>query len=279
MALPGEVRAALRRRDADLSRLGDRIGAELIGLRDVLRDRLIELAETSGGGDWRTGLLAVQLDQVAAAVAEETGEIQDQWLDGLDDIERATPDYLRSVGLDPDNVVDVEALAAVIDAARRDAVDAFRAANLTTATDLVPLMREGYRLDSLTELTQRLSERLQVSLGQAATEARTQTAVYARAIANAYADESGVPVGFAYGGPDDGLTRPFCEACVGFWFSAELVRGLDNGVSGLPHPLESGGGYNCRHSWLAVPLATALRWGYKEADASTVRTANSAATG
>ena len=143
MALPADVRAALRRRDADLTRLGDRIGAELVGLRDTLRDRLIELAETSGGGDWRTGLLAVQLDQVAAAVAEETGEIQDQWLDGLDDIERATPDYLRSVGLDPDNVVDVEALAAVIDAARRDAVDAFRTANLTTATDLVPLMREG----------------------------------------------------------------------------------------------------------------------------------------
>ena len=126
MALPADVRAALRRRDADLTRLGDRIGAELVGLRDTLRDRLIELAEVSGGGDWRTGLLAVQLDQVAAAVAEETGEIQDQWLDGLDDIERATPDYLRSVGLDPDNVIDVEALAAVIDAARRDAIDAFR---------------------------------------------------------------------------------------------------------------------------------------------------------
>jgi len=140
-------------------------------------------------------------------------------------------------------------------------------------------MREGYRLESITELSTRLAERLQVSLGQAATEARTQTAVYARAISNAYADESGVPVGFAYGGPDDGLTRPFCEACLGFWFSPELVRGLDNGQTGLPHPLESGGGYNCRHSWLAVPLATAKRWGYKEADASTVRTANNAATG
>ena len=279
MAIPADIRAALRRRDADLTRLGDRIGAELVGLRDTLRDRLLELATEAGGGDWRTGLLAVQLDQVAAAVAEETGEIQDQWLDGLDDIERATPDYLRSVGLDPDNVVDIEALTAVIDAARRDANDAFRAANLTTATDLVPLMREGYRLESITELSTRLAERLQVSLGQAATEARTQTAVYARAITNAYADESGVPVGFAYGGPDDGLTRPFCEACLGFWFSPELVRGLDNGQTGLPHPLESGGGYNCRHSWLAVPLATAKRWGYKEADASTVRTANSAATG
>jgi hypothetical protein len=279
VALPADVRAALRRRDADLTRLGDRIGAELIGLRDTLRDRLIELAEVSGGGDWRTGLLAVQLDQVAAAVAEETGEIQDQWLDGLDDIERATPDYLRSVGLDPDNVIDVEALAAVIDAARRDAIDAFRTANLTTATDLVPLMREGYRLESLTELTTRLSERLQVSLGQAATEARTQTAVYARAISNAYADESGVPIGFAYGGPDDGLTRPFCAVCVGHWFSPELVRGLDNGQNGLPHPLESGGGYNCRHQWLAVPQAVALRWGYEVATEATVRAANTAARG
>ena len=279
MPLPADVRAALRRRDADLTRLGDRIGAELVGLRDTLRDRLIELAEVSGGGDWRTGLLAVQLDQVAAAVAEETGEIQDQWLDGLDDIERATPDYLRSVGLDPNNVIDVEALAAVIDAARRDAIDAFRTANLTTATDLVPLMREGYRLESLTELTTRLSERLQVSLGQAATEARTQTAVYARAISNAYADESGVPIGFAYGGPDDGLTRPFCEVCVGHWFSPELVRGLDNGVNGLPHPLDSGGGYNCRHQWLAVPQAVALRWGYGVATEATVAAANAAALG
>lgn len=277
MAIPADIRAALRRRQADLDRLGNRIGAELVGLRDSLRDRLLELATDAGGGDWRAGILALQLDQVAAAVADETGEIQDQWLDGLDAIERATPEFLREVGLDPETVVDVEELATIIDAAQRDAVDAFRAMNLTLSTELVPLMREGYRLESLTELSSRLSDRLGVSLERASTEARTQTAVYARALANAYADTTDLPVGYAYGGPDDGLTRPFCEACVGLWFSRDLVRRLDNNQTGLPHPLESGGGYNCRHSWLAVPLSQAKRWGYKEATEADVRAANSAA--
>jgi hypothetical protein len=96
-------------------------------------------------------------------------------------------------------------------------------------------------------------------------------------LANAYADTTDLPVGYAYGGPDDGLTRPFCEACVGLWFSRDLVRRLDNNQTGLPHPLESGGGYNCRHSWLAVPLSQAKRWGYKEATEADVRAANSAA--
>ena len=277
MAIPADIRAALRRRQADLDRIGNRIGAELVGLRDSLRDRLLELATDAGGGDWRSGILALQLDQVAAAVADETGEIQDQWLDGLDAIERATPDFLREVGLDPETVVDVEELATIIDAAQRDAVDSFRALNLTLSTELVPMMREGYRLESLTELSSRLSERLGVSLERAATEARTQTAVYARAIANAYADTTDLPVGYAYGGPDDGLTRPFCQECVGRWFSRDLVRKLDNNQTGLPHPLESGGGYNCRHSWLAVPLSQALRWGYKEATEADVRAANAAA--
>lgn len=250
-----------------------------MALRDELRDALLDLLNREGGGDWREGILATQLDEVAAAVRELTGEVQDEWLDGLDDIERATPAYLRSVGLDPDSAVDVEALAAVIDAARRDARDAFRGIGLTTATELMPLLREGYRLDTLTELSARLSERLGVSLERAATEARTQTAVYARAVGNAWADEAPSAVGYAYGGPDDGLTRPFCEVCVDHWFSRELAAKLDNDVSGLPHPLDSGGGYNCRHSWLAVPLSVAARWGYKEATEATVRQANAAARG
>lgn len=250
-----------------------------MALRDELRDALLDLLDREGGGDWREGILATQLDEVAAAVRELTGEVQDEWLDGLDDIERATPAYLRSVGLDPDSAVDVEALAAVIDAARRDARDAFRGIGLSTATELMPLLREGYRLDTLTELSARLSERLGVSLERAATEARTQTAVYARAVGNAWADEAPSAVGYAYGGPDDGLTRPFCEICVDHWFSRELAAKLDNDVSGLPHPLDSGGGYNCRHSWLAVPFSVATRWGYKEATEATVRQANAAARG
>ena len=279
MGLPADIRAALRRRQADLDRLGGRIGAELIALADTLRARLIDLAADRGGGDWRTGILAVQLDDIARAIAEETGDVQDRWLDGLEELERATPDYLRSVGLDPEAVVDIEAVTAVIDAATRDARDAFRGLSLATATDLAPLMREGYRLESLDELSKRIGERLGVSLAKAATEARTQTAVYARAVASAYASEASVAVGYAYAGPEDGITRPFCEACVGQWFTQALVARLDNGVSGLPHPLDSGGGYNCRHQWLAVPQAVALRWGYEVATEATVAAANTAARG
>jgi hypothetical protein len=278
MGLPGTVRAALRRRQADIDAVGDRVTASIIALRDTLRERLLELAADAGDGDWRRGLLAVQLDDVAAAIAELTGEAQDEWLDGLDDVERATPAHLRALGLDPASVIDTEALAVVIDAARRDARDAFRASSLSTATDLLPLLREGYRLESLSELSERLAVRLQVSTAQAATEARTQTAVYARAVAGAYADEMPGVLGYAYGGPEDGLTRPFCAALVGLWVSRDLAPRLDNQVSGLPHPLDSGGGYNCRHSWLAVPLSTAERWGYRAATEADVREANAAAS-
>jgi len=279
VALPADIRAALRRRQADIDRLGSRIAAALVGLRDELRTALVDLIDKEGAGDWRAGILAVQLDEVAAAVRDLTGEVQDEWLDGLDDIERATPAYLRSVGLEPDDVVDVEALSAVIDAARRDARDAFRGIGLSTATDLMPLLREGYRLETLTELSTRMSERLGVSLEKAATEARTQTAVYARAVGNAWADEAPGPIGYAYGGPEDGLTRPFCAECVDHWFTPALAAKLDNDVSGLPHPLDSGGGYNCRHSWLAVPWSVAQRWGYSKATDVTVRRANAAARG
>lgn len=277
MALPAEIRAALRRRQADIDDVGRRVAAALVGLRATLRERLLELVDETGAGDWRAGLLAVQLDDVARAVAELTGEVQDEWLDGLERVERATPAHLRALGLDPAQVIDTEALAAVIDAAQRDARDALRGASLSVATDLMPLLREGYRLESLTELSERLARRLETSTEKAATEARTQTAVYARAVAGAYADELPGTVGYAYGGPEDGLTRPFCAALVGLWVSRELAPRLDNGVPGLPHPLDSGGGYNCRHSWLAVPLSTALRWGYREATEADITTANRAA--
>jgi hypothetical protein len=277
MALPAAIRAALRRRQADIDDVGQRTAAALVGLRATLRERLLELLDQAGDGDWRAGIIAVQLDEVAAAVAELTGEVQDAWLDGLEAVERATPAHLRSLGLDPAEVIDVEALTAVIDAAKRDARDAFRGASLSVATDLMPLLREGYRLESLTELSERLAKRLEISTEKAATEARTQTAVYARAVAGAYADELPGILGYAYGGPEDGLTRPFCAALVGLWVSRTLAPKLDNGVSGLPHPLDSGGGYNCRHSWLAVPLSTALRWGYREATEADITAANRAA--
>lgn len=55
---------------------------------------------------------------------------------------------------------------------------------------------------------------------------------------------------FKYFGPVSAITRPFCRAHAGQVFTIEEINQMDNG-QGLP-VLESLGGYNCRHYWIAV---------------------------
>lgn len=55
---------------------------------------------------------------------------------------------------------------------------------------------------------------------------------------------------FIYAGPDDDVTRPFCQAHVGQTHTRAEIEALDNGQ--LDNVLLTGGGYNCRHVWLEV---------------------------
>jgi hypothetical protein len=55
---------------------------------------------------------------------------------------------------------------------------------------------------------------------------------------------------FLYMGPADQKTRPFCAKYVGQVMTREFIDALDN--EQLPNPFITGGGYNCRHSWIAV---------------------------
>jgi len=76
---------------------------------------------------------------------------------------------------------------------------------------------------------------------------------------------------FIYVGPDDDVTRPFCDAVLHgegggefgipkaeidgeeLYYTSEDIGGMDNG-QGLPVQ-QFGGGYNCRHGWYAyVPV-------------------------
>jgi len=69
--------------------------------------------------------------------------------------------------------------------------------------------------------------------------------VEALAVADLPADQP-----FLYVGPNDQKNRPFCREHVGHVMTRAAIEGLDNGQ--LPNPFVTGGGYNCRHSWLAV---------------------------
>jgi hypothetical protein len=56
---------------------------------------------------------------------------------------------------------------------------------------------------------------------------------------------------YIYLGPVDGLIRPFCMARVGNVYTKEEILDMDNGQ--IDNVLMTGGGYNCRHKWVAVP--------------------------
>ena len=83
------------------------------------------------------------------------------------------------------------------------------------------------------------------------TEVRTGQMAFNRTLAVAKGlDAYGDKAKFLYYGPDDGITRPFCEKLVGQEFTLAEIRRMDNG-QGLD-VLTNGGGWNCRHSWVAV---------------------------
>jgi hypothetical protein len=119
-------------------------------------------------------------------------------------------------------------------------------------------MMEGLRTAILAEpldvVVARIAERLDASIPQAVTEARTQIAEYDRAVTASVAEETGADLYF-YTGPVDGITRPFCSELVGHVFTSEQVARLDNSQTDAS-PIFSGGGYNCRHAW--APVSEAL---------------------
>jgi len=114
------------------------------------------------------------------------------------------------------------------------------------------------------DLVDTLASQFDKTLSQAKLIADTSVSALYRTIADqSYKQiEKGLPEGavfYQYLGPDDQLTRPFCEDLLARTadkpMTREEINDLDNG-SGLP-VWTSGGGWNCRHTIvLAVPEAS-----------------------
>jgi hypothetical protein len=78
----------------------------------------------------------------------------------------------------------------------------------------------------------------------------TVSSMLARATETAGADELPPDQKFVYEGPLDAKTREFCAELVGQELTRAEIDALDN--EQLPNVFLTGGGYNCRHSWIAV---------------------------
>ncbi len=98
-----------------------------------------------------------------------------------------------------------------------------------------------------TDLIDDLAEVVQVSKRQARTLHDTAVSTYARQVRQLGLPGEGGDR-FLYVGPDDGVTRPFCQAQLADPIKTrDEIGSLSNGQ--LPNVLLTGGGFNCRHIW------------------------------
>jgi len=83
----------------------------------------------------------------------------------------------------------------------------------------------------------------------------TSVSIYARQVEALQAGQD-PEARFAYFGPVDEKTRPFCLKWAGKVLTRTMIDTLDNGQ--LDNVFLTGGGYNCRHLWLEVSKFSAL---------------------
>jgi hypothetical protein len=78
----------------------------------------------------------------------------------------------------------------------------------------------------------------------------TQVSMFGRQVEALATAELDADQPFLYVGPDDEVARPFCKEHVGKVYTREVIDAMDNGQ--LPNVFITAGGYNCRHSFIAV---------------------------
>lgn len=84
----------------------------------------------------------------------------------------------------------------------------------------------------------------------------TSVSIYGRQVEALQAgDDPETP--FLYAGPDDDVTRPFCQEHVGEVYTRAQIDDMDNGQ--LDNVFLTGGGYNCRHVWMEVSKFSEMR--------------------
>lgn len=108
----------------------------------------------------------------------------------------------------------------------------------------------------IADLLDDLSEAIDVELSEARTLYDTTVNVFGRQVEALKAKGTPDEV-FAYMGPADIKLRPFCYARVGKVYTRHEIDAMENGQ--MPNVFLSGGGYNCRHAWIAVSKLSALR--------------------
>jgi len=239
---------------------------------EQLFKRVIEdvMSAANGGNSTRAALKNLTREQLGSMLdAAGLDDIINEWTEAQSRLITAAQDSADLAGVPAGQVaprssaigawLDAEADELWDDKIRRPAVRTIREGLLTmgdTPEDLVP----------------RLQRKLDLTRSQAATEARTRIADFDQFVVDQNSDAQL----WWYAGPDDNITRPFCDEIVGKVFDSEQVDALDNSQT-IISPRISRGGYNCRHRWVPMSETTFEASGLPRGTDADVRSANAVA--
>jgi len=190
----------------------------------VLLQRVRRILATSGYDTLVSASTAVMSDQLVASV-----------LQGAD---------LRKLEL-------VQSSQATIAALREIAtVNLWQSGDETATALWRSLVQHLFTTRPTSEILQDLADALDRDEAHIRTLFDTQVSIYGRQVEDLATEDLGPAQPFLYAGPIDDKTRPWCLERVGKVFLRAEIEAMDNGQ--LPNPMVTGGGYNCRHSFMAV---------------------------
>lgn len=291
--LPDAVDRLLKAREA----LTDKAAEEVAAGLTKLADRIAAAIEASIGAGTpeqiRLHVLGVQLDDcldILEGIVDEDGNpilaaTQQAWVERLRELSALAEETAEAADIikRDDARLDSEGYTAALTGQYQNEAAFWDTAVTRPLGNRVLRGLNGSLFGvSLKETAETIADETRLSIPQAYTEARTETAAFDRLVAaeTAHAaDPDGDRLVWLYVGPVDGLQRPFCAALISkdrmFW-TRDQVGSLRNNQPGMPALLH-GGGYNCRHQWVQMHRQTAERRGYRPATAADVAAAGIAA--
>lgn len=252
---PKKARTQSAQLDRDIGRRVEAFTDALADAWGAVRRRIVVLTDALDAEQGRLQSTAVNLGAARKIASELQRELAAR---GVGDLIQGAVDDMGDLakyrGIGQTTVRRVEA-ATAWSAGNLEAFRTLKLAELADIPDTVVRQVERVILNGIVSAQSRstlineLTDLLDTSLPKATTLYDTALSEYSRLVVTATArgtsDEA-----FLFDGPIDAKLRPFCAERVGKVFTRAEIDAMDNGQ--LPNTLISGGGYNCRHTW--IPL-------------------------
>ena len=237
-----------------LAAAGEQLGAAFAReLAKVWRDadreirRLIEAAQAGSTGAAVSAVRALALKEQLREVLRAAGYDRTVAVATQDGAEAIVAAHLGAAEL-------VASIDPQLEALRRIATLDLLSAGDEAATALWrSLVQHLFSGRPSAEIVADLADVLDSHAAEVQTLFDTSVSILGRQVEAVQTEDLGDAQPFLFSGPIDDVTRPFCLERVGRVYTRAEIDDMDNGQ--LPNPFLTGGGYNCRHSWLAVESA------------------------